>query len=215
MATSTPLTTALPTSFAPVAMPCPMASRGLPMFVPFPCFVSVVEATLPDRAELRHEKSSSSHLLSPGDDQGDVVELFAGGEAADIGDDGTDEIVCGKMTMAFERVDEALFTEFLVGSTGRFGQAVGIDGKQVAGLDAAVCQGTSPLLEHADDGAGGFQAFDDIVAAQHQGGEMPAVGVTQASGAMVELGEEQRGVGMGIGVFVEQAVDKIQHPVGM
>ena len=44
---------------------------------------------------------------------------------------------------------------------------------------------------------------------------MAAVGVTEKPGAMVELGEEERGVGVGIGVLVKKPVDQMEHLVRM
>ena len=104
--------------------------------------------------------------LSPSrDDQGDVVELFAGGEAADVTEDSADELVGAQVAMALQGFDEPLFAEFFVPGIGRFGQAVGVDGEQVAGTDATLCQFASPILKQADDGAGRIESIDGAVAA--------------------------------------------------
>ena len=96
-----------------------------------------------------------------------------------------------------------------------FGDAVGVEGESVAGVELAFVERGVPILEGAHDCGGGFEAMDGIVGAQQKRWKMAAVGVAQAAGDVVELREEQcgeRGVG---GVFAEELIDGTEQASGI
>ena len=72
-----------------------------------------------------------------------------------------------------------------------------------------------PFFEEAEDGAGGVEAFDLAVAAEEDAGEVAAVGVAEAAGGVVVVGEEDGGVGGVGGVLEEEAVDGLEEGLGL
>ncbi len=119
--------------------------------------------------------------------------LLVGGELADVGDNILQEGLAGLGAVAEERVDEAGFPVFFAIFTEGFGDAVGVEDESVAGMDGAFAQFAIPLFENAEDGGGGVEAVDGIIAAENECGRMAAIDVAKAAGGDVVVGEEERG----------------------
>src|SRR5260221_6921991 len=117
--------------------------------------------------------------------------------------------------MAAEGVEEARLAKFLAIRVEGFGDAVGVEGEDVAGGELAFAELAVPLFENADDGGGGFEARNGVVGAKEKRGEVAAVGVMQEARRVVILGEEQRGVGAVGGVFAEELVHGAQEMSGL
>jgi len=63
--------------------------------------------------------------------------LFAGSELADVGDDVFEERLGREGAVAAEGVDKAGFAEFVAGFVEGFGDAIGVEGEGIAGVDGS------------------------------------------------------------------------------
>ena len=141
--------------------------------------------------------------------------LFVGGELADVGDDVFEEGLGGLGAMAAEGFDQAGFAEFVAGFVEGFGDAVGVEGESVAGVEGALADFAIPFFENAEDGGGGVEAVDRIVAAEDECGRMAAIDVAEAAGRDVVIGEEERGEGAVGRVLGEELIDGAQEALGL
>jgi hypothetical protein len=146
-----------------------------------------------------------------GDDQRDVVVLFVGRELADVGHHVLQQRLAGLGTVAEERIDEARFAVFVLGLVERFGDAVGVEDERLAGVDGAFAQFAVPCFEDAEDGGGGLEAVDGIVAPQNERGRMAAIDIAEAAAGNVVVGEEKRGEGAVGRVLREELVDDAKN----
>src|SRR5580704_9266282 len=137
--------------------------------------------------------------------------LFVGRKLADVGDDILEEGLAGLGAMAEQGFDEAGFAVFVAGLVERFGDAVGVEDEGVAGVDGLFAQFAVPLFEDAEDGGGGVEAVDGIVAAEDERGRMAAVDVAEAAGGNVVVGEKERGERAVGRVLREKLVDGAQN----
>src|SRR5215467_13404657 len=163
----------------------------------------------------RLERQGPSGGLKPplqgfGDDEGYVVVLLAGAELVDFVDYSGEQVVGGKGAVAAERVGETFFAEFIAPFVEGFGDAVGVESENVARRKLDFADVAVPVLKGADNRGGSFEARKRIVAAQQQGGKVAAVGVAQAAGGVVVLGEKQRGERAVRGVLAKQLVHGAQ-----
>ena len=78
-------------------------------------------------------------------------------------------------------------------------------------MDGAFAQFAVPLFENAEDGGGGVEAIDRIVAAEDECGRMAAVDVAEAAGGDVVIGEEECGEGAVGRVLREELVDDAKN----
>jgi hypothetical protein len=137
--------------------------------------------------------------------------LFVGRKLADVGDDILEEGLAGLGAMAEQGFDEAGFAVFVAGLVERFGDAVGIENEGVAGVDGLFAQFAVPLFENAEDGGGGVEAVDGIVAAEDECGRMAAIDVAEAAAGNVVVGEEERGERAVGRVLREELVDDAKN----
>jgi hypothetical protein len=137
--------------------------------------------------------------------------LLVGRELADVGDDILEEGLAGLGAVAEERFDEAGFTVFFALFAEGFGDPVGVEDERVAGVDGAFAQFAIPLFENAEDGGGGVEAVDGIVAAEDECGRMAAIYVAEATGRDVVIGEEERSEGTIRSVLGEELVDDAKN----
>ena len=72
------------------------------------------------------------------DDEGDVVVLLVGAEALDLADGGGEDLRWWEMRVALELGDEAVFAELLFRFVEGFGNAIGVEGEDVAGRELAI-----------------------------------------------------------------------------
>lgn len=142
-----------------------------------------------------------------GDDQGDVIELFVGAEAADFVDNGGEQILGREMVMVAKGIDEARLTKFLPGRAERFGDAVGVQNERIAGRELTFGEGTIPIFESAHDGGGGGQTFERIVGAQEKRRKMATVRIAKTARGVVVFGEEECGESGVSGVIAEKLID--------
>src|SRR5215472_2814646 len=163
------------------------------------------------RALTREIAERRRFLQGFGDDEGDVVVLFAGAEAVDFVHDGGEQVAGGEGAVAAEGSGEALFAKFVAIVVEGFGDAVGVERENVAGRNLGFADLAVPVLKGADDGGGGFEMRERIVAAKQQCGEMAAVGVAQAARGVVVLGEKQRGERAVRGVVAKKLVHGTQQ----
>lgn len=101
-----------------------------------------------------------------GGDQGDVVVLFVGTEVAEFGDDGGEKVAGRERLVAAEGGDEALFAKLFESGTEGFGDAVGVQSEDVAGVELALADFAVPIVEGAEDGGSGVQGFDGGIGAE-------------------------------------------------
>ena len=137
--------------------------------------------------------------------------LFAGGEVADVGDDGVEERLGALVAVAAQGVDQAGFAEFVMVFVEGFGDAVGVEGEDVAWVDSALADFAVPLFENAEDSGSGVEAIDRIVAAVNECGWMAATDVAEAAGGDVEFGEEESGERTIGRVLAEELVDCLEN----
>jgi len=128
------------------------------------------------------ETNSDGRQSGFGDDESDVVVLFAWAELADVVDDRVEKGLGGLGAMAAEGFDQAVFAEFVAIFVEGFGDAVRIEGQGVAGAERAFAYFAIPLFENAEDGGGGIEVVDRIVTAEDECGQMAAVDVADAAG---------------------------------
>src|ERR1700733_5982487 len=114
-----------------------------------------------------------------GDDQGDVVVLLVRAEALDLVDGGGEDLRGQEFCVLAQSGDEAVFAELFFGVVEGFGDAVGVEGEDIAGSELAVDGGGLPLFEESEDGAGGAEALDVSVVAEEDGGKVATVGVAE------------------------------------
>ena len=107
----------------------------------------------------------SRDLQGFGDDQGDVVVLFAGAELADLVHDGVEKVVRGKRALKAQGRGKAFFAEFLSGVIERFGDSIRIEGQDIARRNLRFADLAIPPLEHAENRLCWFESFDLIIAA--------------------------------------------------
>ena len=150
-----------------------------------------------------------------GDDEGDVVVLLVGAEALDFFNDGSQGRLAGGFAMPLEGVDEALFTELLVGGVIGFGYTVGVKSKGVATGQVAFAYGAIPILEDTEDSGGGVEALDGAIAAKHQAGEMAAIGIAQAASGVVIFAKEESGERAVGGVVAKEMVHGAHEALGL
>ena len=67
-----------------------------------------------------------------GDDEGDVVVLLVRAEELDLVDGGGEDLGWWKVGVALERGDEAVFAELFFGLVEGLGDAVGVEGEEIA-----------------------------------------------------------------------------------
>jgi hypothetical protein len=123
------------------------------------------------------------------DNESDVVVLLVRAEALDLGDGSGEDLRGWQGGVLLQRGDEAFFAELFFGFVEGLGDAVGVEGEDVAGSEVAVDCGGVPLLEEPEDGGGGVEELDGTVAAKEDGGEMTAVGVAEAAAVVVVVSE--------------------------
>ena len=154
---------------------------------------------------------------APGHDEGDVVLLFAGTEAAHLVHHGGDEALRRETASRPQHFHEPLFAELLVAGVEGLDDAVGVNRERVAGEEFALFDAAIPIAEEPEDGAGSAQPFERAAGTQEKRRQMAAVGVAQAAAAVLVLGEEQGSVGALGAVSVKDLVDRPQQgarPVG-
>jgi hypothetical protein len=137
--------------------------------------------------------------------------LFVGRELADVGDDILEEGLAGLGAVAEEGFDEASFAVFVACVVEGLGDAVGIENESVARMDGYLAQFAVPLFEDAEDGGGGLEAVDGIVAAQNECGRMAAINVAEPTAGNMVVGEEERGEGAVGRVLREELVDDAKN----
>ena len=137
--------------------------------------------------------------------------LFVGGELADVGNDVLEEGLARLRAVAKEGFDQARFAVFVAGFVEGFGDAVGVEDQGVAGVDSAFAQFAIPFFENAEDGGGGVEAVDGIVAAKDERGRMAAIDVAETAGGGVVIGQEERGEGTVRSVLREELVDDTKN----
>jgi len=140
--------------------------------------------------------------------------LLLRAEVEDFVDHGGERSARREGAMATQRIEEARFAEFFVFVVEGFGDAVGVEGQEVAGGEMAFANFAIPLFENAQDCGGGVKA-DSVVTAEKKSREMAAVGVAQKAGGVIIFGEEKSGEGSVGGVFAEELVDGAQEMVGL
>src|SRR5215472_2346289 len=91
-----------------------------------------------------------------GDDEGDVVVLFARAELADLVHDDVEKVVRGKRAVKAQGRGKAFFAEFLPGVIERFGDSIRIQGQDLARRDLRFVDLAIPSLEHTENRRGGF-----------------------------------------------------------
>src|SRR5258708_32357666 len=95
--------------------------------------------------------------------------------------------------MTLQGFNQAVLSELFIIRVVGFGYAVGVEGEGVAWAKLAFSNFAIPILEDSQDRGGGLEALDCIIAAEEQGGEMAAIGVTQRAWGVVVFGEEEGG----------------------
>ncbi len=100
-------------------------------------------------------------------------------------------------------IEQSLLAEFLVTLVDRFGDAIGVDGEQIAWEQLHVLSAAGPVAEQTHDGCRGRQSLHRSISLHDETRKMAAVRVSQSARAIVELRVEQRGVGVIGGVLVE------------
>src|SRR5689334_20532995 len=115
--------------------------------------------------------------------------------------------------MAEQRLDEAALAEFLFTVIEGFRDAIGIKGQDVARVQSVLHHRTGKMVEESNDRAGGVEALHGSISPQDEPWQMTAVGIAQTAGARVEVGEEERRIGIVGGILKQQAVDGTQKPL--
>jgi hypothetical protein len=111
--------------------------------------------------------------------------------------------------------DESLLAELFSGRVEGFGYTVGVERERVAGGELAFLDWRIPFFEETENGGGGAEPFDLAVTPEDDGGQMAAVGVAEAAGGVIVVGEEDGGVGGVGGVLEEEAVDGLEEELGL
>ena len=132
----------------------------------------------------------------------------------DFVDDASEGGLRRERAMAAQAIEEAQLAEFVASAVEGFGDAVGVEGEEVAAGKLAFADFAIPLFENAEDGGGGVEARYGIVATEKKSREMAAVGVAEQANGVIVFGEEKRGVGAVGCVFAEELVYGAQQTVG-
>ena len=129
------------------------------------------------------------------DDQRNVVMLFVGAEPANFVHNGREQLARWKGPVAAQGFHQALFTELFAVRAKGFGDAVGVQGEGVSGIELAFFDLALPLLEGAKNCRSGAEPIEGIIGAKEQCREMAAIDVAKAASRVVIFGEEKRGKG--------------------
>jgi len=133
----------------------------------------------------------------------------------DFVDHGGERGLRGERAMAAEGVEKARLAVFFAIVVEGFGDAVGVEGENVAGCDLAFAELALPLFENAQDGGGGVEACHAAVVAKEKGGEMATVGVAEQARRVVVFGEKKSSKGTVGSVFAEELIYGTQEMVGL
>ena len=121
----------------------------------------------------------------------------------------------GERAMPAEGFEKARLAEFFAIMVEGFGDAVCVEGKEVAGHELAFAKLAIPLFENAEDGGRGAEARHATVVAEKKGGEMAAVGIAQEASGIIVFGEEKSSEGPVGRVFAEELIHGAQKMVGL
>src|SRR5882724_13227750 len=126
----------------------------------------------PPRAR-SYTKESAGYAL--GDDEGDVVVLFAGAELTNFIYDGRQQVRRRQATVPLQRLGQALLSKFFSRRVEGFCDAVGVKSNRISAHETAFPDAAVPVFEESEHGAGGVQPFQSVIAAKHETGKVSAV----------------------------------------
>ncbi len=92
--------------------------------------------------------------------------------------------------MAKERIHKARFAELVSSGVEGFGDAIGVEGENIAGCELTFADFALPLPENAKNGAGSIEAYHGAIDAQDQRGQVAAVGIAQQPRSVIVFAEE-------------------------
>src|SRR6516164_4677510 len=150
-----------------------------------------------------------------GDDQCDVVLLLVGAVAAHLVEYSSHEQPRRQTTMASQTIQKAMLTELFAVAIKGLGDTVGVEHQRVTCEKPGLANRTFPLLEESEDGGGGVEALQMVIAAEKQGRQMPAIGVTQTPGLIVVFRKKEGSVRPVGCVLAEEAVNGSQKEFGL
>src|SRR5262249_27282645 len=130
-----------------------------------------------------------------GDYQSDIIVLFTSAELLNIMNNRRQQGLRREVARSPQGFDQALFSELLFSLTKGFGYAVTVEYERVSWRELAFLDRAIPFLEESQNGGRGLQPFKSVIPPEDEGGEMPAIRVTQALRLVIVFGEEQRSVG--------------------
>lgn len=110
-----------------------------------------------------------------------------------------------------DEIDETGFAKFVAGSVIGFGDAVGVDDEEIAGLERKFLRDAFPVGGHTNDGGSGMEALDGAVDAEKKRGVVAAIGIFELAGDVVVDGEEESGVAVVGSAVKEKLVDGIEE----
>ncbi len=122
-----------------------------------------------------------------------------------------DELVGREGEVGADEIDEAGFAKFVAGSVVGFGDAIGVDDEEVAGLERKFLRDTFPVGGHADNGGSGMEAFEGAIGAEKKRGVVATIGVFELAGDVVVDGEEESGVTVVGSAVKEELVDGVEE----
>src|SRR5689334_3530074 len=93
----------------------------------------------------------------------------------------------------------------------RFGDAVGVDGEEIACAELNLLGAARPVVEQTNHRCRGRQSLHRSISLHDETRKMTAVRVSQSARAIVELRVEQRGIGVVGGILVEQPVYRLKQ----
>src|SRR5246127_4961962 len=99
-----------------------------------------------------------------------------------------------------------MFSELLPCIIERFGDAVGIECKCIAGKEPAFLDWAIPFFEESHHGTRGIEPFKRVIAAEKKTREMAAIHIAQAPLLVGIFGKEERGVGAVGRILVKKLV---------